>query len=115
MNKKWLWILIPAALVGLAALIGLGGWIVMQLWNWLAPALFGWKLIGFWQALGLLALCRILFGGWGCHSGQHGKPWESKRECKGKLTPEEREKFRSEMRERWHGTEAPAAGNNRTA
>ena len=36
---------------------------VMLLWNWLLPLLFGWHLITFWQALGLLALCRILFGG----------------------------------------------------
>ncbi len=27
------------------------------------PALFGWHLITFWQALGLLVLSKILFGG----------------------------------------------------
>ena len=35
----------------------------MYLWNWLLPMLFGWRLITFWQAVALLALCRILFGG----------------------------------------------------
>ena len=44
----------------------IGGEIVRLLWNWLLPPLFGWRQITFWQALGLLALCRILFGGFGC-------------------------------------------------
>ena len=52
----------PPALV---LFIAIGGEVVMHLWNWLLPALFGWRLITFWQALGLLALCRILFGGFG--------------------------------------------------
>jgi len=37
--------------------------VVMHLWNWLLPALFGWRQVTFWQALGLVLLCRILFGG----------------------------------------------------
>ena len=36
--------------------------VVMSLWNWLMPAIFGSRLITFWQALGLLVLARILFG-----------------------------------------------------
>ena len=54
----------------------------------------------FWQALGLLALCRILFGGLGLHGpGRSGvrrrmaERWE-------RLTPEERERFRQGMRAR---------------
>lgn len=35
---------------------------VMLLWNWLMPALFGLPVIGFFQAVGLSFLCRILFG-----------------------------------------------------
>lgn len=69
----------------------------MQLWNWLLPPLFGWRTLGFWQALGLLALCRILFGGLGHHNGHRGRGrWEGR--CK-RMTPEEREKFRAAMRE----------------
>jgi len=67
MKRKWLWLLAPVALV---AFVTLGGEVVMHLWNWLAPPLFGFRLITFWQALGLLILCRVLFGGWG--SGKHG-------------------------------------------
>ncbi|TKI05524.1 hypothetical protein [Martelella alba] len=39
--------------------------LVMSLWNTLFPALFGFKSLSFWNALGLLVLCRILFGGMG--------------------------------------------------
>lgn len=35
---------------------------VMLLWNWLMPVIFGLTTITFWQALGLLALSKILFG-----------------------------------------------------
>src|SRR3990172_2659803 len=62
--KRLIWIA-PAAIVGIAVFIAIGGEVVMLLWNWLAPALFGWRQITFWQAIGLLALCRILFGGTG--------------------------------------------------
>ena len=39
------------------------GFVVMWLWNWLMPAIFGLHLISFWQALGLLVLSKILFSG----------------------------------------------------
>ena len=57
--------------LGMVIFIRIGGEVVMHLWNWLAPALFGLRLITFWQALGLLALCRILFGGFGLGGGGH--------------------------------------------
>lgn len=34
---------------------------VMLLWNWLMPVLFGVVTINFWQALGVSALCGLLF------------------------------------------------------
>jgi len=43
--------------VGIALFIWIGGEVVMHLWNWLLPTVFGWEQIGFWQAVGLLALC----------------------------------------------------------
>ena len=42
------------------------------LWNWLLPDIFGLRRVTFWEALGLLALCRILFGGFG-KGGSHGR------------------------------------------
>lgn len=68
MRGRWLWIA-PVAIVGFAVFVALGGWVVRALWNWLLPPLFGWHTITFWQALALLALCRILFGGFGMHGG----------------------------------------------
>ncbi len=62
MRKKWI-ILAPLALLAIPLFIWIGGELVMHLWNWLLPSLFGWRQITFWQAVGLLALCRILFGG----------------------------------------------------
>ena len=63
-------------------ILGLGlmaffGWVVMALWNWLMPDLFGLKRIGYWQAWGLLILCKILFSG--CGSGSSGVRSDRKR------------------------------------
>jgi len=100
MRKRWIWIA-PLAILAMAVFIVIGGEIVMHLWNWLLPALFGWRQITFWQALGLLLLCRILFGGLGVR-GSHrsnmrfrmrrrmAERWEQ-------MTAEEREK----VRQRW--------------
>ena len=62
-------LLVPLAILGILIFTAIGGGVVMLLWNWLAPALFGLRLITFWQAIGLLALCRILFGGFGLGGG----------------------------------------------
>jgi hypothetical protein len=105
MNRKRLAIIILAP-IGIALFILIGGELVMHLWNWLLPPLFGWRQITFWQAFGLLALCRILFGGVGvrgrhrCNSRRMDGRWE-------KMTPEEREKFRQSFRSRWGGSAAP--------
>ena len=71
----------PLAIVGIALFAGIGGLVVQQLWNWLTPVLFGWHQVTFWQALGLLALCRILFGGFGRgmhHAGSRHRSSEDK-------------------------------------
>ena len=36
---------------------------VLYLWNWLMPAIFGLRAITYWQAVGLMGLSWILFGG----------------------------------------------------
>jgi hypothetical protein len=106
---KKLMIIAPLAILGMALFIVIGGGAVMYLWNWLLPPLFGWPPLGFWQALGLLALCRILFGGLGLHgSGRSNirrrveervhERMAERWEC---MTPEERERFRQRMRERF--------------
>jgi hypothetical protein len=72
------------------------GYVVMHLWNWLLPAVFGWHMINYWQALGILALTRLLFGGFRGHRG--GMHWRRRMmERWERMTPEEREKFRQGM------------------
>jgi hypothetical protein len=92
-RKNLIWIA-PAAIVGMAVFAWIGGEIVMHLWNWLAPAVFGLRLVTFWQALGLLALCRILFGGFGLSGNASRRSRRRMFERWEQMTPEERERFR---------------------
>lgn len=105
MRGKWIW-MIPIGIAAIIIFTFIGGTAVQLLWNWLMPALFGWKELSFWQALGLLALCRILFGGVGGRGG--GRGWHHKN-----MTAEEKERFRARMRERWgwRPTDPPPAQN----
>jgi hypothetical protein len=103
-RKKLLWI-VPAAIAGMVLFTFIGGEIVLHLWNWLLPGLFGWKQLTFWQALALLVLCRILFGGFGMRGG--GRDFARSRirrrvaERWERMTPEEREKYCQGFRGRW--------------
>jgi len=109
-RKMKLIFIAPLAILGIFLFIAIGGELVMQLWNWLLPPLFGWREITFWRALGLLALCRILFGGFGFHgSGRPGFRRRMEERCE-HMTPEERERFRQRMRERF-GFGPPASEN----
>lgn len=74
------------------------GFVVMSLWNVIMPAIFGIRSIGFWQALGLLILSKILFGGFRPHTGG-GPHWRRRMMERWEgMTPEEREKFKQGMR-----------------
>jgi hypothetical protein len=107
MRRKWIF-MAPLAILGMLLFGFIGGEVVKQLWNWLLPPLFGFSQVTFWQALGLLALCRILFGGSGWRgpvrsdvrrrvadrlADRVGSRWDA-------MTPEERERFRQRLRER---------------
>ena len=81
-------------LILLLILVAGFGQAVLQLWNWLMPAIFGLPALTFWQAVGLMALCWILFGGLrGGRTFQRGwrHSWEGRWQ---RMTPEERERFR---------------------
>lgn len=90
MRWKWMFI-VPLAILGVLAFVAIGGLIVMLLWNWLMPTVFGLPQVGFWQACGLLALSRILFGGAGWHRG-HRPRW----------SPQAKQRFRERFRARMH-------------
>jgi hypothetical protein len=59
------------------------GYIVMRLWNWLIPDLFGLTTISYWQAVGILILAKLFFGfgNHGSHKnkGKHKKRYDSKK------------------------------------
>jgi hypothetical protein len=74
--------------------MAIGGGLVMQLWNWLLPPLFGWREVTFWQALGLLVLCRILFGGFGHRGSNHSRLQRRLAERWQQMPPEQRERLR---------------------
>jgi hypothetical protein len=119
MRRGWkLIVLAPLAIGGFLLFIALGGALVQYLWNWLLPPLFGAPQVTFWQALGLLALCRILFGGFGHGSrGRIGprvghRVRERMAERCSRMTPEERERLRQGLRDRFGGPTATDAGGH---
>ncbi|WP_312090817.1 hypothetical protein [Chryseobacterium sp.] len=80
-------------------------WIVMLLWNCLLPEILGVKTIGFWQAMGILVLSKILFGGF------HGKFGQGMKQIRAKhfehrmegMSAEEKEKFKEIWKQRCSG------------
>jgi hypothetical protein len=88
-----LMMLLPIGLAGLAVF----GLVIMGLWNGILPGLFGWRTIGFWQAIGLFILCRLLFGGFG--GGGRRRRHHMARRFE-RMTPEERERVREALRAR---------------
>ncbi|MBK8627909.1 MAG: hypothetical protein IPN86_20815 [Saprospiraceae bacterium] len=94
MNRKPIFVFIPIALF-----FALGG-IVMLLWNWLIPIIFGLKTITYLQALGLFLLSRILLGSFGF--GNKRPPFANPkfREKMMNMTEEERQQFREEWKSR---------------
>jgi hypothetical protein len=111
-RNKWIFFVAPLAI---ALFVALFGELLMHLWNWLLPTLFGWRQISFWQALGLLVLCRILFGSIGGRGSDRGKTRRALRDRWEGMTPEERGKFRQNLYTRCGGVEAPTGGTKEPA
>lgn len=95
-------VFIPLFMIAVAAVLGA---LVMLLWNWLVPEIFGLPALSYVQAVGLLVLCKLLVGSiglgghhhghhhhgeqCGCHGGQQNKlreRWEQ-------MTAEERQRI----------------------
>ena len=90
----------------IVAILLFGG-VVTVLWNAILPEVLGVKAITFLQALGILVLSKIFFGGFGRRGGWQGgrgHQWRNNMKEKwSKMTPEEREKFRAEWSNRCGG------------
>jgi hypothetical protein len=72
------------------AAIAVLGYVVMLLWNAIIPGVFlGVRTLDYRQAMGLLVLSRILFGGFRSRGGPPGRRWQRLEN----LTPEERARF----------------------
>lgn len=100
-HRRWLW-KIPLFGVGIAGVIALKSVVVMALWNALVPELFHGPTLTFLQAVGISVLAKLLVGfGFGHHRGWHKHHrkhfWKARW---AKLSPEEREKLREEIKQR---------------
>ena len=106
MRGKWiLRILKFAAILAVAVLVF--GFVVTHLWNYVMPPLFGLHMISFWQAVALVILGKLLFGGF--RPGPGGMHWRRRMmERWEQMTPEQREKFREGMRGRCGEFRPPA-------
>jgi hypothetical protein len=98
-KKGWIFLFLcpPLILLGVT-------WIVMALWNCLLPDILGVKSITYWQAMGILILSKILFGGF--HFGKGMRDFKEKKMMRDKmmsLSPEEREKFKEVWKDRCSG------------
>lgn len=122
MRREMGWHYVPRAVKFLtialmcALVLLLVGWVAMLLWNWLLPGLFGFKTITYWQAVGLMFLSRLLFGGF--RGGPRGGGWRRDRKLRHRMfarwermTPEERERFRKGMYGRGGPASADQGGN----
>lgn len=89
---------IGIALMGAAAIFGIT-YVVMWLWNSILPDLIHVNTIGYWQSMGLLVLCKILFGGMKFNGHRSNK--QHMRQKFMNMSEEEREAFKQKMRERW--------------
>ena len=95
--------LLPVFFIVFAGLV----WAVYALWNSLMPSIFGLHAISYWQALGLMALSWILFGGLrGCGSGRGSWRHDMRRRWE-RMTPAERNEFVKGLNSRWCRTESP--------
>ena len=101
-RRRKLIALIPLFIIGAALFAFLFGQVVMLLWNAILPKLLGVSMLtSFWQALGLLVLCRILFGGFFKGGmGRRGGPYMWKEKWMN-MSDEEKLKFQEEWKHRW--------------
>jgi len=100
MKKFWIKKAMMFLLILIAAMV-VFGFVVMGLWNAILPAVIGVKTINFVQALGILLLSKILFGGFGGGRWRGSSAWKQKMKQRWDgMSPAEKEQFKSEWKNR---------------
>ena len=87
--------IIGFVLLGAAALF-LFSLVIMWLWNWLMPLIFGLRVLTYWQSLGVLALASILFGRLGGHSSDRKDDRRRHRPIRDSIKQEIKKEFEKE-------------------
>jgi hypothetical protein len=97
-GRKFMFFIPVAVLIAFAL-----GYVVMFLWNSILPEVAHVGKLNYWQALGLLVLCRLLFGNFrhGGPGGGFGRKGRGMREKWQNMNEEERARFREEYRKRF--------------
>ncbi len=98
-RRRWRPIYLLYALLAVGGFLAMG-LVVQWLWNAILPQVAGAGHLGYWQALGLLALSRILFGGWRGRRHYRGGPSQHLRAKWRHMSDEEREQFKTAWRDR---------------
>lgn len=100
--------IIGMVILGIAVSILLG-FVIMWLWNWLMPSIFGLGSITYWQAVGIFILAKIIFGG---ISGSSDSNKESKSGIKKEIGDEIKKEIDKEFDKKYakkHGEESEEA------
>lgn len=94
MKRNWkrkISYIILAAVAGVFIFTG----VVMLLWNAILPAVLHVGLISFWQAMGILVLAKLLFGGFRGRRHMGGMHWKHRMRMRwNNMTDEEKEKYK---------------------
>ncbi len=117
MDEKGKWCL-KLMVKGIAKLAVVGV-VVLFLWNWLMPYLFGLPVINYWQSLGLLLLSKIFFSGFWYqnYDGHYEQPeqdddrehWKQKFHRKwGHVDRQHRQRLKEELSKKLHDKEEDA-------
>ena len=104
-TKPWFVRVFIIPIVIVALVFGLSV-VVMYLWNALLPDILGVSAITYWQAIGILVLCKILFGSFNHHNRhskfeRHYNRRKKLREIWTEMTPEEKLRIKQELKKEW--------------
>lgn len=99
-RSKIRFVFIPILALGFLFLVS---FVVMHLWNYTLPALFGVSAINLWQSMALFFLCKLLFGFGGGGPGRGGRQWRKRamRRKFDRMDESDKERFKAYMRGKW--------------